>query len=114
MSRIIVKGTSPNEDKIIAIFEPNDNGSFDCYSLEDKKFTITSKQKREYKTFPRSSPYVMIRKNERDADLKELNIRGQCKLINKEAEKLKELTNDKINLFRTGSVAKTALTAIIL
>jgi hypothetical protein len=42
-------------------------------------------------------------------DLKHLSIRRQCKQINKEAKKLKTLTNGKINLFRTGNSPKTAL-----
>ena len=110
MSRKIVHGTSPNVDKPIAIFSHSDeDGIFDCYSMEDKYFTITSAEKAEYRKYPRSAPYMLISKNEKDPDLKHLTIKQQCKIIHPEGEKLVKLTGGKINLFRTGSLAKTSL-----
>ena len=109
MLRKIVNGTSPNEDKEIVIFEPVDNNTFRCYSESLKYFTITEEQKSATRKNPRSSPYMLIKKNERDQALRTLSIRKQCKIINKEAKKLLKLTDGKINLYRTGSVAKTSL-----
>jgi hypothetical protein len=109
MYRNIVKGTSPNENKLITVFEIQSNNSFKCYNTKDKYFTITVEQKTQYRKQPRSSPYIFIKKNEKDQDLKYLSIRKQCKKITEEADKLFKLTDGKINLFRTGSVAKTAL-----
>ena len=108
MSRKIVKGTSPNEDKPIAIFEVVD-GTFKCYSIDRKYFNLTKESMRSFWKQPRSSPYMFIKKNYRDNDLKYLSLRKQCKFITKEAIKLKDLTDGEINLFRTGSVAKTSL-----
>ena len=109
MTRILVKGTSPSENKEIAVFEFINKTTVKCYSKKDKYFTITAEQKSEYAKLPRSSPYIFIRKNEKDPEFKYLSIRKQCKQINKEAVKLIKLTDGKINLFRTGSVAKTSL-----
>lgn len=108
MSRKIVAGTSPNEDKPIAIFEMIDN-NFECYSIENKHFMLTRFEMLNFRKKPRTSPFIFIKKNERDMDLKLLSIKQQCNKITKEAIKLKELSKNQINLFRTGSVAKTSL-----
>jgi hypothetical protein len=52
---------------------------------------------------PRSSKYILIKKDPK------IDIKEQYELTYKEAVKLKELTKGKINIFRTGSVAKTGL-----
>jgi hypothetical protein len=105
--RTIVKGTSLT-DKIITVFELKDNGVVKCYNINDKYFEITAEQKAQHRKQPRSCPYVFIKSSDR-GDLKYLSIRKQCKKINEEAIKLKNLTDGKINLFRTGNSPKTAL-----
>eukprot|EP01038_Epipyxis_sp_PR26KG_P015561 gene15561-21013_t len=109
MSRKIVAGTSPNENKEIAIFEAKSDGSFKCYTKSLKYFTMTAEQKKEYRKMPRSAPFMFIQKNIKDPELKLLSIRKQCKKITNEAKKLLKLTDGKMNLYRTGSVAKTSL-----
>ncbi len=106
--RKIVKGTSPNEDKQIAIFEVL-AGKFRCYSIDKKYFTLTRDQMQTFRKQPRTAPYIFIKKNSKDNDLKYLSLRKQCNFITKEGIKLKKLTDGKINLFRTGSIAKTSL-----
>ena len=107
--RVVVKGTSPHEDKIITIFEKQEDGKYKCYNIEDKYFTINEEQKKEYRTKPRTTPYLFIKKNEKDKKLKTMSLKQQCESINETAKLLLELTNGKINLYRTGSTAKTAL-----
>ena len=96
--RTIVKGTSPNEDKIITIFAFQDNEIVKCYNVKQKYFEITTEEMGQYRKQPRSSPYMLIKSSDR-GDLKHLSIRKQCKQINKEANKLKILTDGKINLY---------------
>jgi hypothetical protein len=108
MTRKIVPVTSPNEDKPICIFEMIANQN-KCYSQDRKYFTLSKESMTMFRKMPRSAPYIFIKKNVRDNDLKHLSLRKQCKFITKEADKLKKLTDGKINLFRTGSVAKTSL-----
>jgi len=92
--RKIVKGTSPNEDKPIAIFDVV-TGKFNCYSIDKKYFSLTREQMQTFRKQPRSAPYIFIKKNIRDNDLKYLSLRKQCNLITKEAIKLKKLTDGK-------------------
>jgi hypothetical protein len=108
MSRKIVQGTSPNEDKQIVVFE-NDGNIFKYYSIEDGYFFLTADERAHLRKNPRSSPYILIKKNVRDHIMKDLSLKQQCKQITKDSEKLKVLTKGKINLYRTGSVAKTSL-----
>ena len=106
--RKIVKGTSPNEDKPIAIFEVKAQ-IFNCYSIDKKYFTLTREQMQTFRKQPRTAPYIFIKKNIKDNALKYLSLRKQCNFITKEGINLKKLTDGKINLFHTGSVAKSAL-----
>ena len=107
--RKIVKGTSPKMEKEIAIFEVQDDGNFKCYSIKDKYFTITKEQMNENRKNQRTSKYMLIKKNEIEPELKHVSIKKQCKIITKEADKLKIITGGKINLYKTGSVGKTSL-----
>ncbi len=106
-----VIGTSFYDNKEIVIYDPerNKDGNYKCYCLSKKHFILTPEQKSFYRTPSKDSPYIIVRKNEKDIDLKHLSIRKQCKAINKEAKKLLKLTDGKINLYRTGGVSKTAL-----
>eukprot|EP01038_Epipyxis_sp_PR26KG_P017281 gene17281-23831_t len=58
---------------------------------------------------PRSGKYILIQKDEESIDMKNLDMQQQYEVIYKEAVYFKKLTDGKINRFKTGSVAKTAL-----
>jgi hypothetical protein len=107
----IVKGTSPYEDKIIAIFKQSKKSStVRIYFGDTKKYaTISQTTFREFRKNPRSCKYILIQKDEESIDMKNLDMSQQYEIIYKEAVYLKNLTNGKINRFKTGSVAKTAL-----
>jgi hypothetical protein len=109
MSRKIVKGTSPDSDKIIAIFEKIKNSDKTRIFYGDRQennFIISKSKYDELRTRPRTSNYILIR-FDKDQNCKTL--REQYEATYKEAVYLKELTKGKINLFRTGSTGKTAL-----
>ena len=105
--RFIVKGTSPNEDKPIAIFMANKK-HFQCYSIEEGYFEMSFDEKHECRKRPRSAKYMLIKRDDKDPALKHLSLKNQCIMLTERGEKLKKLTDDKINIFRTGSTAKTA------
>ena len=107
----IVKGTSPYEDKIIAIFKQSKKSSTVRVFFGDtqKYATMSQTTFRNMRKNPRSCKYILIQKDEETFDMKNLDMSQQYEIIYKEAIYLKKLTNGKINRFRTGSVAKTAL-----
>jgi hypothetical protein len=107
-NRTIVKGTSPKQDKPLAIFV-NTGKNFQCYSLEEGYFTITFLEKSMMRKKPRSAKYMLIGQDKKDPTLKNLDISKQCKILTERGIKLKDLTDGKINIFRTGSAAKTSL-----
>ena len=112
INRKIVKGTSPDEDKIIAIFKKLDDNKnrVRIFCGDTMKYTtISNKEFKRMRSRPRTGTYILIRKNDRDKDMKHLDMKQPYESIYKEAVYLKELTNGKINLFRTGSTAQTAL-----
>ena len=104
-----VKGISPNEEKQLMIFKHNQNGKIVVYTEVDG---YEKKEKKEYQKIrnnPISSDYLLLRKNTKDPDLKNLSMKDQLTAILIENEILKLLTNGRINLFKTASVPKTAL-----
>ena len=110
--RRVVKGTSPDEDKIIAIFKKlnNNTNQVRLFCGDTMKYiTLSNKKFKAIKRKPRTGKYILIRKNDKDKDLKKLDMKQQYELIYKEAVYLKDITDGKIKLFRTGSTAKTAL-----
>ena len=110
MPRIIVKGTSPNEDKILAIYKFVDENTVDVYFGEIGYKQISREEFKKMRSLPRSSKYMLIMKNEKDPILKTIkDLRKEYQIIYKEAILLKNITNGQINLFRTGSVSKTGL-----
>lgn len=107
-ARKIVKGTSPNEDKIIAIFEKLDDENNRVrifYGDKDKIFLVSNDKFKSMKSKPRTCQYILIKFSKQTFK----TLREQYETIQKEATLLKELTKGKVNIFRTGSTAKTAL-----
>lgn len=103
--RKIVRGTSPDEDKIIAIFEKTNNDKIIIfYGDKDKVYLITEDKFKDMRAKPRTGKYILVRYDKDYKTLKE-----HYDALYKEAIYLKELTKGTINLFRTGSVKKTAL-----
>lgn len=107
-NRKLVKGTSPNEDKIIAIFQKNEKEGVTRVLYGDKpdKVYIANEDKfKQYRSKPQTSPYILIKFDKKSYK----TLKEQYEKTYKEAVYLKELTKGKINLFRTGSTAKSAL-----
>lgn len=124
----IVPGTSPNEDKKICVIQFGENeGS--CYTIQDGYFTLTKGQLKSNRKLPRDSPITMIKYNDDSCKMKlneyleamgmksnpidslttiKIGMKEQCELLNKEAELLLKLTNNQINLYRTGTARKTS------
>lgn len=112
MNRKIVKGTSPDCDKILAIYEELLDGTYKLFCGDTLDYQILSKEElRKIRIFPRTSKYMLIQhdKSLKRENLIKLDMKEQYEIIYKEAVYLKELTNGKINRFRTGTVAKTAM-----
>jgi hypothetical protein len=109
MSRKIVKGTSPNCDKKIAVFEVVNNTEVNLFS-ENGHETVLYEQYQKWRQQPRdsSTPYLCVRKSKK-ADMRNKTIEEQYNMIAKDAELLLKLTEGKVNLYRTGSASKTSL-----
>lgn len=105
-NRIIVPGTSPHEDKILAIFERCDN-KVKIYTMENGKSKISLETFNEYRKKPRdvNTPYVLVYYNSKQYS----SLKEQCKYFTKTANTLYYKTKGKINMFRTGTVKKTIL-----
>jgi len=104
---IRVKGTSTTE-KEIAIFKKNQDGDVEFYG-KNSYGKMSSLDFRQIKKYPLSSPCLMVLCEKKDKTIKKLSLRKQYKLFIKTADKLKILTDNKINCYKTGSLAKTAL-----
>jgi len=103
--RRIVKGTSPDEDKIIAIFEKTKDKIRIYYGDKEKTFIISEEKFKKMRASPRTGKYILVR-YEKD---KFKTLKEQCIQTISEGNYLKTLRCGLINLFRTGSTAKTAL-----
>jgi len=103
--RKYVKGTSPHIDKPLAVFQIIDGKTRIFYQDKNKVYHIKPEKFKKMRSNPRSSNYLLIKFNKR----KYKTIQEQLKDTVTEGLFLKELTNGKINLFRTGSVAKTSM-----
>jgi hypothetical protein len=108
MQRKIVKGTSPFEDKQIAIFEVVDKLNVRICTQEGESI-ISSAECKSIRSKPRSAKYLHVKKNMKDKDLKNKSLVEQYNMFIDEAKLISELTKGKVNLFRTGSVAKTSM-----
>lgn len=105
-NRRIVKGTSPNEDKIIAIFEKTKDGKTRIfYGDKQKVFLVSEESFKNMRSKPRTGKYILIKYDKNDFT----SLKDQYEKIYEEAVLLKDLTKGRINLFRTGSTGKTAL-----
>lgn len=107
MDRIIVKGTSPYLEKKIALFEVV-KSTVNVYS-ENGLTTITSAELKSLRSKPRTGTYLMVCKNVKDPTCKKLSLQEEYNMIIAEQKLLFDLTNGRINLFKTGSVAKSAM-----
>lgn len=108
MSRVIVKATSPYEDKKLAIFEMVNSTSVNICT-ENGLETISPEQFKSIRKLPRTSKYLLVRKDTKDKELKGKNLQEQYDIVVKESKALFELTKGEMNRFRTGSVSQTAL-----
>jgi len=104
-----VKGISPDEEKQIAIFKFDDKGKIKTYTHIDQYKTITNEQYQQLRKNPRSSTHLLLRKNDKDENFKLLSMKDQMIAFDIEAKILKIITNGKINLYKTVSIAKTGL-----
>lgn len=102
----VVKGISPNEEKQIAIYQIKEDGIVKYYCEKGYK-QMNKDELKEIKSKPRSYTHLMIPV---DKDYKNsLTLKEQYKAFIEEADYLKQLTEGRINLYKTGSVGKTAL-----
>lgn len=107
--RIIVCGTSPNEEKHLAIYKKLTNNKFQLLFGDTLKYkTITQEEFLQIRKKPRDYTHLLIRKDDKDLNMRQLNMEQQIKLIYEEGNYLKNLTSGRINLFKTGSTRKTA------
>jgi hypothetical protein len=77
-SRKIVKGTSPDEDKIIAIFEKLHDGSGKTrvfYGDKQRTFLVAQEKFKSMTSKPRTSPYILIKYDKREYE----SLIVQCK-----------------------------------
>jgi hypothetical protein len=106
-NRRIVKGTSPDQDKIIAIFEKTKGGKTRIVygDKSDKVFLVSDESFKKMRSKPRTGKYILIKYDKYEFT----SLKDQYEKTYEEAVMLKELTKGRINLFRTGSTGKTAL-----
>lgn len=104
--RTIVKATSPYLEKKICVFEVVKN-VVNIY-VENGYGTITNAELKQRRSEPRTGTHLMVYKNEKDPEYKLKSLEMQYKMIIIEQKLLFDLTGGKMNLFKTGSVAKTS------
>lgn len=97
-----VKGVSTKE-RVPMIYEKDDDGYACNYDGEDDG-ELTIENFKKIKSKPRSSRYVLVKKNDDDK-------RPLCEVWKEfidNADRLKKATNGQINMYKTGSIPKTA------
>jgi len=104
-----VRGISPNKEKQLMIFKHDQNGKIVVYTEANGYKKLKKEEYQNIRKNPISSDYLLLRKNSKDPDLKNLSMKDQLAAILIENEILKLLTNGRINLCKTASVPKTAL-----
>jgi hypothetical protein len=97
-----------NAEKEIAIYEITEDDEVSFYCSNGYK-TMTRAQLNNILRTPQSSTHLMLTKEKRDKKIRLLSMKEQYELFIKEANLLKEITNDRINLYKTASVTKTSL-----
>jgi len=106
MDRKTVKGTSPNCDKILAVYEKKKDSILICYGDNPEKVLKTTQEKlRKIRATPQTGKYLLIPFDKNTYQ----TLQNHIKLITEEANYLKEKTNGLINLFRTATTGKTAM-----
>ena len=108
MSKSIrVRGTSDNERKP-AIYEKLEDDTIKFYCSNGYR-TMTQEQFDDITSKPKTSSHIMVQKEKRHHDVLLLSLKDQYELFIKEADKLKLISDGKVNLYKTGNVARTAL-----
>lgn len=102
-----LKGTSIEERKIMLYIMHNEYTIEVCDDKNNRH--ISRKEYDTYRKNTLTSPYVLIKAEERNESIKSLSLTEQYKLKVEEADELKQLTNGKINLYKTGSIVHTSL-----
>lgn len=102
-----IQGTS-NVEKDIAIFEYKNDGTIELYSKNGSEF-ISHDEMKKIRARPITGKYLLVKVDRKTYETKDLSLQQQYEAFIKEAEKLKKLTNGKINLYKTGCVTKTSL-----
>ena len=90
------------------MFEVIKKSSVNVYT-ENGLTTITNAELKALRSKPRTGTHIMVCKNVKDPDWKLKSLEEQYNMIIAEQKILFELTNGQINLFKTGSVAKTGM-----
>jgi len=93
------------EEKKIAIYQANSGETFDFYA-ENGEGVMTREQFHDIKSKPITSTHLLVRYDKR---IRDSSLKDQYEDFIRTADKLKELTDGKINMYKTGSYAKTAL-----
>ena len=108
MNKLIQKGISQTE-KSLCIYDYTEDGEVNTYTVESGYKIITKEQFAQLRKNPNSSTHLLIKKNIKDADISALSMKKQLKAMMLEASLLKQITNDKINIYKTATPTKTAL-----
>lgn len=108
MNKLIQKGISQTE-KSLCIYDYTETGDINTYTIEGGYKIITKEQFAQLRKNPNSSTHLLIKKNIKDGELSALSMKKQLKAIMSEGSLLKQITKDKINIFKTATPAKAAL-----
>jgi hypothetical protein len=87
MNRTVVKGTSPYQAKMIAVFEVIKKITINVYT-ENCHATITQSEFKELRAKPRTGAHIMIKRNIKDPDWKLKTMEEQYKMISIEQKEL--------------------------
>lgn len=106
MNRVF--GTA-NEAKKIAIYKINEDDIVEFYEGNVGYGTMTRDQMSEIKKKPLSSTHLLVKADTRDKKMRDKSLKKQYLKYVEIADKLLALTDGKINMYKTGTIAKTAL-----
>lgn len=102
-----IHGVSTHERSIIMFENDNEDHIINIYSEALNKTTLTKEEFKNIKTRPRSSKYLLIPTDKKF--MKNLSLKQQYEIFTTEANILKKITNNEINLYKTGKMATTIL-----
>lgn len=103
-----IHGISKHERNII-LYEYDDDRIIHIYSESLDKTTLTQEEFKTIQSKPRSSKYLLIKKDDKYKAVKNMTLKQQYELFIKEADILKKITNNEINLYKTGRYPITIL-----